>query len=81
MRRAQIQFTSDQLATLRRLSAEQQRSIADIVRESLDLYLRARLGRDREALVDRAKRAAGKYASGASDVSSRHDAYLADAFR
>jgi hypothetical protein len=82
MHRTQIQLTSAQLDGLRDLAAHQQRSLADIIRESIDLYMaKAATGRDRGELAERAKRAAGRYSSGRADGSTRHDDYLAEAFR
>ena len=79
--RAQVHFTSEQIAALRRLAAKQNRSIADIVRECVDQYVARTSTSDRQALVKRAKEATGSFASGKSDVSERHDDYLADAYR
>jgi len=81
MTRAQVQFTASQLAALRELANRQNRSIADVVRECVDRYVATPQPEDRKALIERAKKAAGSFASGKSDISSRHDDYLADAFR
>lgn len=80
MVRTQVQLTEEQIGSLRRLSAETGRSMANLVREGVDLYLKTRLGPSREELVRRALSIAGKYASGPGDVAQNHDQYLADAF-
>ena len=78
MLRTQVQLTEDQLQALRRLSAETGRSIADLVREGVDLYLGSRKRVDRKEQVERALRVIGRSASGLSDVSVEHDRYLAE---
>lgn len=80
MVRSQIQFTEEQITVLRALAARQKRSIAEVVRECVDAHISKTEPNRREAIVERAKRAVGKFSSGKSDVSSRHDDYLADAF-
>ena len=81
MIRTQIQLTEEQLESLRGLSASSGRSIADLIREAVEMRLRKRGAAD---VVERTKRAlavAGKFSSGAHDVSVHHDAYLAEAFK
>ncbi len=82
MHRTQIQLTNSQLQALRARAAEEHRSLADLIRESIDIYMtKAVAGRNRAELAARAKRAAGRYSSGGSDGSARHDAHLSEAFR
>ena len=64
--RTQVQLTDVQLDGLRAISNHQQRSLADLVREGVDLYLRRTSAGDRARLIERAKNVAGQYASGAS---------------
>ena len=80
MVRTQVQLTEQQAKALRQISANTGRSMADLVREGVDLYLKTRLGPSREELVRRAMSIVGKYASGPGDVAQNHDKYLADAF-
>jgi len=64
------------------LAAQQGRSVAEVVRESIDLYVNTIKGADDlQAAREQAKRAAGRYASGSGDGSARHDDHLAEAFR
>ena len=80
MIRTQIQMTERQAVLLKQVASSEQVSMADIVRRSLDDYLRTRLvitGKDR---ARRAIAIAGRFRSGTKKVSSRHDAYLAEAF-
>ncbi len=81
MVRTQIQFDEKQLKALRQRSAETGRSIADLVREGVELYLGSEKRPDRAEQVKRALAAAGKFASGTRDGSVRHDHYLGKAFR
>ena len=80
MVRTQIQLTEEQLGALRRISAGTGRSVADLVREGVKLYLEAQRRPPREELVRRALSIVGKFSSGPGDVSENHDRYLADAF-
>jgi len=61
--RTQIQLTDTQLEALRALSAVRRRSLADLVREGVDLYLQRSPGEDRARLIERAKTAIGQFQS------------------
>jgi hypothetical protein len=80
MERTQIQLTRAQLNALRVLAGQQNRSLAELIRESVDVFVtRATAAGDRQARLERAKSAAGRYASGSGDGSTRHDDHLAAA--
>ncbi len=81
MVRTQIQLTAEQAKALKRRAAEENRSLADLIRSSVDAYLAQHGRRSKQARYDRLLSIAGKYSSGKRDVSSRHDDYLADAYR
>jgi predicted DNA-binding protein len=81
MVRTQIRLEERQLEALRRFSSETGRSIAELVREGVNLYLRSQKRPSREEQIRRARAAPGKFASGKKDASARHDQYLAEAFR
>ena len=80
MHRTQIQLTTQQLEALRALSATEHRSVAELVRESVDQYVE-RASPNRIELMKRALEVAGKFSSGYTDISARHDDYLAEDFR
>ena len=80
MIRTHIQLDEKQLQALRQCSAETGRSIADLVREGVKLYLSSRTRPSREKQVRRAIAATGKFSSGTADGSVNHDRYLAEAF-
>ncbi len=81
MVRTQVQLAEDQLEALRRLSAESGRSIAELVRLGVQLYLSSQQGLNADEQVGRALAAVGRFSSGAKDVSANHDRYLAEAYR
>jgi len=81
MVRMQVQLDDAQSEALRRQAADTGRSIADLIREGVDLYLAASKKPTREEQVQRALAASGRFASGTKDASTRHDHYLAEAFR
>ena len=72
----EIQFTESQVAALQRLSSERNESVDELVRISVERFLGNELSTGRNEIRERAKRVAGKFASGSSDISSRHDEYL-----
>lgn len=77
MTRTQVQLTGAQLESLRRRAAATGESISEIVRRGVDLYLSRESRDDREARVERAIRASGRFeSSGPDDVSENHDLYL-----
>ena len=80
MTRTQVQLTDRQLEGLRRASAATGRSIADLIREGVDVYLAGRSEVGREEQIERAIRIAGKFSSDLTDVSANHDKHLGEAF-
>jgi len=78
MIRRQVQLREDQWQALRRLAARQGVSVSELLRRSVDTWLRSQQG----AVVDRRQRALaaiGRFRSGRQDVAERHDAHFADA--
>lgn len=80
MVRTQVQLTSEQADRLRKRSMREGVSVAELVRRAVDAFTRSEPPDDREVRM-RAIRAAGRFASGAHDVSARHDEALAEAYR
>lgn len=80
MIRTQIQLTEEQARALRDLAARDQRSMADLVRESVTEYLLRRRPTDRGALARRARELAGRFRSGRPDLAEEHDRHLEEAF-
>jgi Ribbon-helix-helix protein, copG family len=78
MVRTQIQLTERQARRLKQLAAAQGRSMADLIRSSVDALLAQPQTGDAEGRRARALRAVGRFHSGVRDLSSKHDRHLAD---
>lgn len=77
MIRTQIQLTEEQSTQLKALAAHEGLSVAEIIRRSVDLYVRSRPFIDLAEQKRNALAIVGKYSSGHTDTSENHDAYLA----
>jgi hypothetical protein len=80
MIRTQIQLTEEQARSLKRLAAEQQVSVAELIRQSVDHLVHTSQGPGIEERKRRAIAAVGRYRSECSDLSEEHDSYLAEAY-
>lgn len=80
MVRTQIQLTEGQSRRLKQLAREEKRSVAELIRNSIDLYLASRGELPLEQLYERALAVAGRYHGGESDLGRNHDQYLAEAY-
>lgn len=80
MIRTQIQLTEEQAQALRAIAAEEGRSMAELIRASVDRSLRDRGYVGREERKRRARAAVGRFRSGLGDLAAEHDRYLDDAF-
>ncbi len=76
--RTQIQLEERQILRLRALSAQEGRSIADLIREAVDAWLGARGGPDPADVRRRALEAIGLVPDGPADLATEHDRYLGD---
>ena len=76
MIRTQIQLTEVQAEGLRSLAAKQGRSMADLIRTSVDSLLADAGGVSHEERRRRALSVIGRYRKGPRDLSERHDRYL-----
>jgi hypothetical protein len=81
MIRTQVQLTEEQAQALKNLASARQVSIAELIRQGVDTLIRSSGEIDIEERRRRAIAAAGRFHSGASDISAKHDEYLAEAFR
>jgi hypothetical protein len=81
MERKQFQLTRQQATAVRREAMRRKLSDSAIVREAVDLWLRARGHVPNEDRMNRALGIVGQFASGQKDLSGDHDRELADAFR
>ena len=80
MKRTQIQLTEEQARALKAQARMEERSIAELVRESVAEYLARRRGVDAVALAGRARSLKGRFRSGHADLAEAHDRHLDDAF-
>jgi hypothetical protein len=80
MIRTQIQLSSRQAGVLKQMSAAQSVSMAELIRRAVDRMIAERREPDRDEIRKRAAAAAGRFNSGVTDLSERHDDYLAEAF-
>jgi len=80
--RTQIQLTDEQARRVKLVAAEQQVSMATVIRQGVDLLLASKQTAvtDQER-VERAIGAAGRFRSGGGDGAVEHDRYLRDAFQ
>jgi hypothetical protein len=80
MLRTQIQIEEDQINWLRDRARERGVSVSQLIREGVEFYRKHedRLPEDKKK---KALAAIGRYASGVSDISEKHDDYLTTAFK
>lgn len=81
MLRTQIQITIAQSEEIRRIADRLHVSVAEVIRQGIDFFLRAQGREGRQIRIERALALAGRFRSEASDGSTRHDAHLAEAYR
>ena len=80
MVRTQIQLTEEQSEALKKLSSQKNVSVAELIRQGVDLYLRSCGTISQTERRQRAIRAAGQFRSGQADLSENHDVYLAEVY-
>ncbi|MDY7095073.1 MAG: ribbon-helix-helix protein, CopG family [Acidobacteriota bacterium] len=80
MIRTQIQLTEEQARELKRLAATEQRSMAEMIRQSVDAFLRTSAARGTSDRRHRALAAIGRFRSDVDDLAREHDRYLSEAF-
>ena len=80
MVRTQIQLTGEQARALKARARIEDRSMAELVRDSVAEYLARRHAPDVRELARRARSLKGRFRSGCPDLAEAHDRYLDDAF-
>jgi urease gamma subunit len=78
MVRTQVLLTVAQIRALKARAAREGRSMAELVRDGVDLLLAAD---QREQLKRRSLEAAGRFRSGVTDLGTAHDDHLGEAFK
>jgi len=76
MVRTQVQLTEEQAKRLKEAAARRGVSMAELVREGVEILLGQGGGKSSSELRRRAKLAAGRHRSGLHDVATSHDRYL-----
>ena len=80
MVRTQIQLTEAQAQALRILAAQQRKSLAELIRQGVELLLSStQTSADIREKRRRAKLISGQFRSGLPDLGKNHDYYLAEA--
>ena len=80
MVRTQIQLTEEQSKALKKMAAQRSLSMAELIRQGIDFYLRSCGTISQEERRQRAVKAAGQFHSGQTDLSEKHDQYLAEVY-
>jgi len=80
MVRTQIQLTERQVMALKKIAATRHLSVAELIRQSVDVLIKYDVTVDIEERKKRAINAAGRFSSGLHDLSSEHDKYLEEDF-
>lgn len=78
MVRTQIQLTEEQVSSLKKMAASRKLSVAELIRQAVKMLIKSGGAVDAKERYRRALRAAGKFRSSVSDLSSRHDDYLSE---
>jgi len=78
MIRTQIEIEDQQMQWLKTVSQETGVAVSQIIRDSISLF---REHEERSRLRKKASASARNFASGISDISERHDDYLAEAYK
>ncbi len=81
MIRTQVQLTEEQARALKNLASARQVSVAELIRQSVNTLIQSSGEIDAEERRKRAIAATGRFHSGVSDISAKHDEYLAEAFQ
>ncbi|HID83571.1 MAG TPA: ribbon-helix-helix protein, CopG family [Anaerolineaceae bacterium] len=77
MVRRQVQLRDDQWRALRRLAAQRGLSVSELIRRSVDAWLRTQGAWEPVDRRQRALAVVGRFRSGRQDVAQRHDEHLA----
>ncbi len=76
MVRTQIQLREEQAIYVKSIAAEEDISMAEVIRQAVELLQETREKPTQQELMLRSLEIFGKYDSGESDVSVNHDKYL-----
>jgi predicted transcriptional regulator len=80
MVRTQIQLSEEQVALLKKMALAQHKSMAEMIRQAVDYFAKAKPAEGEKLLRRRAMAAAGRFRSGVKDLAAAHDSYLTEIF-
>jgi hypothetical protein len=80
MLRTQIQLTEKQSSMLKAVAQRRGVSMAELIRQGVDLILSQSSERSPDEIYRRAAQAVGRFRSGTHDAAVRHDAYLSEEY-
>jgi len=80
MIRTQVQLTEEQARALKEIAHRENTSIAELTRRAIDQWLEATSSVSVTERRRRARTVVGRFRSGRSDISERHDDYLTEAY-
>ena len=80
MIRTQIQLNVAQIRRLKHLATQRGVSMAELIRQSVDLFVRTTVIVDDVEQRRRALQASGRFHSGCPNIAATHDDYLEEAF-
>lgn len=80
MVRTQIQLTNEQANALKILAAKEHKSIAELIRQGVNMLLCSTSGVSYEERRRQAIAVAGRFHSGRPDLSTKHDNYLSEVY-
>ncbi|HHV54678.1 MAG TPA: CopG family transcriptional regulator [Firmicutes bacterium] len=81
MVRTQVQLTNEQSRALKRLAVARGVSVAELIREGVQLLIATSGGAEMEDRIKRAIAAAGRFRSGVRDLATNHDNYLEESYK
>lgn len=81
MIRTQIQLPAEQVKFLKEISAARHESMAEVIRQAIDLLCNSTMEQGSARRRKQAMAAAGRFRSGAKDLAAAHDTYLADIYK
>jgi hypothetical protein len=80
MVRTQIQLTEDQASRMKSAAARKGVSMAELIRQAIEMLLAKGVEKSEEELRRRAAEAAGRFHSGSETVATNHDDFLSEDF-
>lgn len=81
MVRTQIQLTKEQAEKVKKLAAEKHTSVAELIRQAVDILIKSNVAVSEAERRMRAIAAVGRFRSGVGDLSKAHDEYLDEAYK